>query len=190
MRAASGSLKRFGLDFRCEGKTRCYGVATQSTRFYSRTPFSPFADPNRIELRADVKRLGKVLGNIIAQEDEKVFAYVESLRNLGKDFRRNDSKTAFDEMVEKAKSMTALEAKGVARAYAHFLALSNCAETHHRVRELDELRQLKHDTVSAFPSREDSCRGAISALLNDEGLSPQEVRNTLLKQRVELVLTA
>ncbi|GBG34623.1 Phosphoenolpyruvate carboxylase [Hondaea fermentalgiana] len=141
------------------------------------------------ELRTDVKRLGRILGGIIKEEDEKVYEHVESMRHLAKDFRRGSSQEAFDQMVKTATELSPQEAKDVARSFSHFLALSNCAETHHRVREIEELRRGQ-DVPSPFPPKMDSSRGAIKALLEEEKLSPREVRDTLLKQRVELVLTA
>jgi phosphoenolpyruvate carboxylase len=143
---------------------------------YSKVARSQFVSPSRKELRADVKRLGKVLGAMIEQDDPTVFKFVEELRNLGKEFRKNrDDEKVFEKMTQEAKKMTAQQAKGVARAYAQFLGLSNCAETHHRVLELDELRLNKDQETSAFPPKPDTCRGAITALLEEEGLSPAQV---------------
>lgn len=135
----------------------------------------------------------QVLGEIIKEDDPKAFELVEKLRQLAKDFRRGRSAEAFEEMVATAKGMTAADTRRVARAFSHFLALSNCAETHHRVREFDEFRRettVTEEAPSAFALREDSCRGAIQSLMDVEGLPPQAVREALLKQRVELVLTA
>jgi len=149
----------------------------------------PMPDLSKPGLRTDVKRLGRILGGIIKEEDVNVYNHVENLRHLAKDFRRDSSQVAFDDMVRTAGSLSPREAKDVARSFSHFLALSNCAETHHRVRELEELRRSQN-VPSPFPDKKDSSRGAIQALLDEEGLSPREVRETLIKQRVELVLTA
>mmetsp|Transcript_15075 Transcript_15075/g.26468 ORF Transcript_15075/g.26468 Transcript_15075/m.26468 type:complete len:988 (-) Transcript_15075:7279-10242(-) len=158
------------------------------SRTLSNLPGHHIADPKSEELRADVKHLGKVLGSIINEENPRVYENVEALRNLAKDFRTNDSKDAFETMVHTAHSLDANELKGTSRSFSHFLALSNVSETHHRVRETEEQRRTKGE-ASAFSPQQDSCRGTIDTLLK-QGLSPTQIRDSLLKQRVELVLTA
>lgn len=92
-------------------------------------------------LSNDVKTLGSLLGESIHQEDPDVFESVERLRSLGREWRRSggDPK-AFDEMVEDVKGMSNKKLLSVARSFANFLALSNSAETHHRVRKLAEVQ--------------------------------------------------
>jgi len=139
------------------------------------------------ELRSDVNFLGWGLGDIIRQENQKVYDHVESLRKNAKAFRFEGKDDKFAHMVQEVRSLSADEIKSTARSFAHFMALSNCAETHHRVREMNAAR-LNED--SPFPRKEDSCRGAIEALLAQEKMTPKEVREALMSQRVELVLTA
>jgi phosphoenolpyruvate carboxylase len=73
------------------------------------------------------------------------------------------------------------------RAFSHFLALSNSAENHHRVRRLRE-RALLSGSDLALPAKEDSCGGSIRRLLN-QGVSGKEIMETMIHQSVEIVLT-
>jgi phosphoenolpyruvate carboxylase len=82
--------------------------------------------------------------------------------------------------------MTAEELRDVGRAFAQFMALSNCAETHHRISRLEVMRQ-----GGALPmDKVDSCGGAMEAALNIDGKTPAEVMQALQNQAVEIVLTA
>jgi phosphoenolpyruvate carboxylase len=75
----------------------------------------------------------------------------------------------------------------VARAFTHFLALSNSAENHHRVRRL---RHRMMSTECALSPKEDSCSGTVRRLLGAMGKSKEEVYEALCQQKVEIVLTA
>jgi len=157
-----------------------------------RASLGSFADPRKKGLRSNVKRLGRILGGIIKQENEAIYEHVETLRGASKAFRRgspDEANNHFARMAACAHSLKPEDTKNVARSFAHFMNLSNCAETHHRVLETESLRREQGE-ASPFPNQQDSSRGAIMALLHEEGLDPATVRDTLLQQRVELVLTA
>ena len=91
-------------------------------------------------------------------------------------------------------SLSNEELKVVSRAFAHFCAIANVAEYHHRSR-LNDYKLAKFatsegkNTVAALGSANDSCGGVLSQLL-DTGLTPEKLYETLTTQQVELVLTA
>lgn len=72
------------------------------------------------------------------------------------------------------------------RAFTHFLALSNTAENHHRIRRL---RQRLVDSEYAISSKVDSTAGSISALLSTKTATAEELYDALCSQTVEIVLT-
>jgi phosphoenolpyruvate carboxylase len=130
-----------------------------------------------------------MLGNVISAEDQKVYESVEKLRLLGREWRGpNGEEAAFDKMVAEVKSYEPKHLLGVARAFTHFLAIANSAESHHRVRRL---RQRLKDVNSDSPlsPKEDSCAGSISLLLNKYHIPPEEIMQSICSQSVEIVLT-
>lgn len=138
------------------------------------------------KLRVDVKTLGATLGNIIRLNDKEVYQAVERLRPLGRQWRKENPK-ALDEMVNEVKTYSPAKLLGVARAFTHFLALSNSAENHHRIRRLrDGLKGTRY----GLASKEDSCAGAIRNLVSTKKISKETVLSALSTQSVEIVLTA
>ena len=95
------------------------------------------ADPVNKDLSRDVRMLGNILGNIVRTSDPGVFDAVEKLREQARSWRSDGGNNAnFDQMVKDISSYDTKRLKGVARAFAHFLALANSAENHHRIRRL------------------------------------------------------
>lgn len=78
---------------------------------------------------------------------------------------------------------------GVARAFTHFLALSNSAEFHHRVRRLRDTL-LSSDTDSALPLKENGSWGTLQTLKESMKVPVDEIFKAISKQSVEIVLTA
>lgn len=145
------------------------------------------------KLRVDVKTLGATLGNIIASHDKDVFDAVETLRPLARQWRPTSAAggggnpQAFADMVTQVKSYPPTKLLGVARAFTHFLALSNSAENHHRIRKLrDGLRGTKF----GLSPKDDSCGGAIHRLVTAQAVPRAEVLAALGSQQCEIVLTA
>lgn len=113
----------------------------------------------------------------------------------GRDGSKQDScDEAFKSMISTAESLSSAELKTVSRAFAHFCAIANAAEYHHRARRnahklamfaISEGKQ----SVAALGPDSDSCGGVLPQMLK-EGMSPQEIFDTLTSQQVELVLTA
>ncbi|KJE92138.1 phosphoenolpyruvate carboxylase 2 [Capsaspora owczarzaki ATCC 30864] len=86
-------------------------------------------------LRADIKLLGRALGDTIrARDGQATLDRVEELRALSKAWRRNGTGESFDALVAAVHRLDATQMHSVARAFSHFLALANTAEQHHRER--------------------------------------------------------
>lgn len=129
---------------------------------------------------------------------------VESLRLSAKAWRdagagRVDSQkdlceSSFKSMCDTAASLSNEELKVVSRAFAHFCAIANAAEYHHRSRR-NEQKLISYATgegkerVAALTADSDSCGGVLQEL-RDRGISSEEIFQTLTSQQVELVLTA
>jgi phosphoenolpyruvate carboxylase len=131
--------------------------------------------------RDDVRLLGDLLGEVLrAQEGPALFELVEQVRALAK---RGRSGSALD--AEALRNLLAAlptdEALPLARAFAHFLALTNIAEQHHRVRRRRERRRVPGSvspTAQAF------------ARFLEGGVTPELLHKTVSGLHVELVLTA
>jgi len=141
------------------------------------------------KLRRDVKKLGSILGDVMKEKDASLFESVEMLRRLGRDWRKADGDpSAFDKMVAEVKKYDADRLMGLSRAFTHFLALSNTAETQHRIRRLRE--QIFGSGLDiALPPKEDSVYGTIKSLVA-KNVDKQKIYDSLCTQSVEIVLTA
>lgn len=157
-------------------------------RVFAGRASTSIATDSEAKLRSNIKTLGAMLGSVIKEDDSSAFDAVEKLRALGKKWRAEGKQPAtFDEMVGLVKSYDASKLLTIARAFTHFLTISNSAENHHRIRRLRE-GLLLANTDLALPSKEDSCGGSIKRLLQ-QGVSQKEVLETFANQSVEIVLT-
>ena len=101
-------------------------------------------DPEGARYARSVKKLGKLLGNqMTSHGDAALVAIVERLRHQARRWREavgsGDGGAAaarFETMASEVSSLKAHQLRDVARAFAHFLALSNAAEQDQRVRAL------------------------------------------------------
>eukprot|EP01038_Epipyxis_sp_PR26KG_P015244 gene15244-20546_t len=142
------------------------------------------------KLRNDIKIIGQMLGNSIQEQDKGVYDAVESLRILGREWRKPDGdKEAFQKMVDSVKTYDAAKLHGVSRAFSNFLALANSAENHHRIRRLKSALISSNSQHGLWP-KDDSCAGAIHNLVTKESVSKEAIMNALKTQKVEIVLTA
>ena len=117
-------------------------------------------------LRDDVRKLGHVLGRVIAEaRGEDFLERIETIRALAKDARHGDA-ADWDRLSEFLADIPAADMIDVARAFNQFLNLANIAEQHHLTR----------------PHRD---RTVTVALPEDDRLA-----ETLAGLDIELVLTA
>lgn len=221
-RTVSSSVRRAGVPSTAVLAGRCFPVAekfvsSQGLRFLS--SYSSFREPGSLfevtplgeatdyipksaavedrdaPLRADVRTMGSLLGQIIRDHHgDAIFEKIEEFRGLAKKWReagagRDASKAAeasktFDELAKLCSDLSDEELLVVSRAFTHFLAIANSAEAHHRIRMLNK-------TVSplGLPNKPDSCGGALLSLL-EQGKTPEQIFDCLSTQQTELVLTA
>ena len=141
-------------------------------------------------LQADVDLLNGLLEGNVAAEDKNVLSLYKKLRELG-EARRDGDEAALDEMVKIASSMSSEESFAVARVFTHALNLVNVAENHHRFRMIRAEKRENQDHLV----REDSFEGTIDRIFDQAKtgggkVSKEEVYDQLLRQQVEIVLTA
>jgi phosphoenolpyruvate carboxylase len=132
-------------------------------------------------LRDDVRLLGDLLGEILrGQEGNALFDLVEKVRALAKRARSGNADDA-EALRALLASLDSAEARPLARAFAHFLALANIAEQHHRVR----LRRERRRSPGALGAVSEALARSLAA-----GVSADRLYQTVTGMEVELVLTA
>jgi phosphoenolpyruvate carboxylase len=131
-------------------------------------------------LREDVRLLGDLLGETLrAQEGPDLYGLVERVRALAKRARAGDGEAA-ESLRALLGSLDAGEALPLARAFAHFLALTNIAEQHHRAR----LRRQRRRQPGGAAVAE-----ALGRFLQ-AGVTPDQLWQAVAELHIELVLTA
>ncbi|HRF96674.1 MAG TPA: phosphoenolpyruvate carboxylase, partial [Aggregatilineales bacterium] len=132
-------------------------------------------------LRADIRRLGNLLGMIIQeQEGEDIFNLVEQVRADAKARRGGDSEAA-ERLKATIRATTLPEKRMLIKAFGNYLQLINIAEEQHRIRTIRE-RELVSNLGESIESA--------VAELKASGRSAMQIRDMLEKIRVRLVLTA
>jgi phosphoenolpyruvate carboxylase len=155
---------------------------------------------NASQLRADIRVMGSILGNVIrAHEGDDILEKVETMRAMAKAWRaskeQNESSSSSSKELEKladfAKQLSIPELYKVSRAFTHFLAIANAAEGHHRSRRVKQsiAEPSSYASCGALYPKKDSCGGAIPDLLK-QGHKPADIWKALTTQTTELVLTA
>jgi phosphoenolpyruvate carboxylase len=135
-------------------------------------------------LRDDVRLLGNLLGETLRQQEgEQLYETVERVRALSKSGRAGNA-ADFDELERVVRELPLEQALTVARAFAHFLMLSNIAEQHHRLR-----RRREHQRESGAAPQQQSFEDSF-ARLRAAGVSPEALHDQVRRLRIELVLTA
>ena len=144
---------------------------------------TPPPDPHK-PLRADVSMLGEMLGDMLrTREGPAVFETVERVRLVAKAARQQDGH-ALAALERPLQALPLDLAVPVARAFSHFLTLANIAEQHHRVR-----RRRDYLRDAASPPQPGSFAATFTRMLAD-GVTADELYNTVASMRVEIVLTA
>jgi hypothetical protein len=194
-------------------------VTAKACRHFSRSiapsaKYSSFADPETntlfkvdskdlknprdAQLRADVRAMGSLLGQIINDHHGKdIFDKVERMRSLAKSWREagagripetaEGAASTLNELSLFASTLSNEDLFLVSRAFTHFLAIANAAEGHHRSRRIQE-REPNEGDIHALSNKSDSCGGVLPDLAKKHG--KDMIWETLTTQVVELVLTA
>ena len=135
-------------------------------------------------LRADIRRLGRVLGDTVRdQEGADVFDLVERIRQTSIRFHRDDDKPARRELEAILDGMSIAETVRIVRAFSYFSHLANIAEDQHNIR-----RRRMQDMAGGAPRP-----GTLSRALSrakDVGIDADALRAFFAKALVSPVLTA
>ncbi len=135
-------------------------------------------------LSQDVQLLGSLLGHVlIEQEGEECFGLVEQVRALAKSGRSGDE-AARKTLQNLISELSTEKLHTLARAFAHFLTLSNIAEQQHRIR-----RRRSHQAGGEGSSQAGSLDLIFRQLIS-EGFSPENIREAARQLSVQLVMTA
>ena len=107
-------------------------------------------------LREDIRLLGRILGDTIrALDGPATFGLIETIRQLGVRFHREQDKAAQQELETILAGLSDDEVNSITRAFGYFSALANIAEDHHHTR-----RWRAHLVAGSAP-REDSLSGGL-----------------------------
>jgi phosphoenolpyruvate carboxylase len=131
------------------------------------------------QLRATVRFLGRVLGDVIRAEDgEAVFNQIEETRQASVAFHREGTPVAAKAMAERLAGLSLPETVRFAHSFACFLQITNIAED-----------QIQRRHGRGGDSRPDTLAGAIRTLQAD-GVSPDAVLELLSDALIAPVITA
>ncbi len=142
----------------------------------------PAPEPEIEPLRADVRLLGALLGDVLREQGgAPLFERVEAARLAARARRRGEAgaDASLDELL---RGLEPDHAGEVARAFSAYFALVNMAERVHRIRRRRE--------YLASESPQPGSLRAVAARLQAAGISLDRVREQLGRLRVEPVLTA
>jgi phosphoenolpyruvate carboxylase len=136
--------------------------------------------------RRDANLLGSyVLENLRAQpKGETIHAKVNRLINISRRYRQAATEPNFREMLQLVEKLDDFEAQQVSVALYEILSLTNLAEAQHRLRRRRAAKEGK-----AIMEYQHSVRDTFKEL-QAKGHSAEEIRNSLMKQQLEFVLTA
>ena len=138
-----------------------------------------------LPLRRDVKKLGHILGETLAQHGGmELLEKVEKLRVMAITLRKNNDKDIYHELKKEIVNLDPPMRKQVIRAFSIYFHLINAAELNHRIRRRREY-QLQDDHIVQKASIE----SAILSLKENE-IDEATIQNVLNTISLELVITA
>jgi hypothetical protein len=141
------------------------------------------AKENERPLVEDIRLLGRILGDVIReQEGKEAYELVEQVRKLSVAFRRDSDANADKALKRLLASLSAEATVSVIRAFTYFSHLANLAEDRHHIR-----RRAIHER--AGDTQEGSLTVALSRL-KAAGIAPKSIVQTLAHSHVSPVLTA
>ena len=130
-------------------------------------------------LRANVRFLGRILGDVIRAEDgEEVFAQIEDIRQASVGFHRKGARATAELLADRLSSLSLPDTVRFAHSFACFLQITNIAED-----------QIQRRRGRAGDARSDTLAGAIRTLAS-EGVGVSEVMTLLEGALVAPVITA
>src|SRR6202008_2909379 len=133
----------------------------------------PMTQPVPDQLRAMVRYLGRVLGDVIRAEDgPAVFDQIEDIRRASVAFHREGTPEAAQLMGERLGALSLAETVRFAHSFACFLQIANIAEDH-----------IQRRRGRAGDARADTLAGALRAL-GAQGVGAEAVRDLLACARI------
>src|ERR687893_1512145 len=143
--------------------------------------FAPKDEP----LRRDINLLGRVLGQVlIEQEGRRLFDAEEEIRLLCKRLRFDYDPGLDGRLQDLIDGLEPDDLNRIVRAFSVYFQLVNIAERYHRVR-----RSRQYEASPDSPPQKASVASALSRL-KEEGMGAQDLQRVLDGMNVGLVLTA
>ena len=141
------------------------------------------ARDNERPLVEDIRLLGRILGDVIRDQDGvDAYELVERIRKLSVGFRRDADRDADRALKQLLKSLSGQQTVSVIRAFTYFSHLANLAEDRHHIR-----RRAIHER--AGEAHEGSIEVAL-ARLRWAGIAPRAISQMLAQAHLSPVLTA
>lgn len=156
-------------------------------------PLSQAADLSAADapLISDIEMLSNMLAEVVKRENPTVYDLYTRFRKHGMDRAANpDDFKSFEEMKKLAHDVSPVDNLGVMKTFSIALNLVNAAEVHHRMRLVRMAETGASHLIGPLPNVEDSVRGTMEVLLDQENVDPDKIFDKLTTQKCEIVLTA
>lgn len=140
---------------------------------------SPATD---VLLREDVKQLGALVGEILAEQEGDVFlSLVESIRVTA--IQRRENVQSIESLAHDLSGLELAQAESLVRAFALWFQAVNLAERVHRIRR-------RRDYQKAGAGHQPGSLAAVIHQLKSDGVSLDELMTVLQRLHIEPVFTA
>ena len=142
-------------------------------------------EPKDEPLRRDINLLGRILGQVIVEQEGKgMFRTEEEIRLLCKRLRFDYDPELDERLKTRVERMGPVELGRIVRAFSVYFQLVNIAERYHRIR-----RRRQYESSPDNPPQRASLRSALTRL-KARGTSGEELQRLLNGLSLSLVLTA
>src|SRR5829696_8689905 len=142
-------------------------------------------EPKDEPLRRDINLLGRILGQVIVEQEGKgMFRTEEEIRLLCKRLRFDYDPELDERLKTRVERMGPVELGRIVRAFSVYFQLVNIAERYHRIR-----RRRQYESSPDNPPQRGSLRGALTRLKR-EGFGGENLERVLDGLNLSLVLTA
>jgi phosphoenolpyruvate carboxylase len=142
-------------------------------------------EPKDEPLRRDINLLGRILGQVIVEQEGKgLFGAEEEIRLLCKRLRFEYDPDLDERLKLRIERMGPGELGRIVRAFSVYFQLVNIAERHHRIR-----RRRQYESSPENPPQKASLRSALMRL-KKEGFGGEDLGRVLDELNLSLVLTA
>ena len=160
-------------------------IGTAPETGYADLPPGIGFEPKDEPLRRDINLLGRVLGQVlIEQEGEELFETEEEVRLLCKRLRFDYDPALDERLRRKIEVLDGEQLRQIVRAFSVYFQLVNIAERYHRIR-----RRRQYESSLSDPPQRASLASALTRL-EREGFGAERLRRVLDGMSVGLVLTA